>query len=121
MFSFEDLVEIRNRMKAKGWWVQIEGADHGIKFEMEKRRSVCEFVGKIAGIWLRDYMSVLGKSERTVDVLVGWDESKNEFRTISSEVCSSQNGYWLLLPRFISILSYSRSLRQEICHIKLLF
>lgn len=78
---FEDLAEIRKRMKARSWWIQIEGADHGIKFEMEKRRSVCEFVGKIAGKWLSGDVSAFSKSEKMADVLVSWDESGKEFKS----------------------------------------
>jgi len=78
---FEDLAESRKRMKARSWWIRIKGADHGIKFEMEKRRSVCEFMGKIAGKWLSGDVSAFSKSEKTADVLVDWDESGKEFKS----------------------------------------
>lgn len=48
-----DLLEMRRKMKARTWWLRIEGADHGIKFEGEKRWRLCEAVGRIAGHWLR--------------------------------------------------------------------
>ncbi|KAH8654632.1 hypothetical protein BGZ60DRAFT_418923 [Tricladium varicosporioides] len=75
----KDLAEIRKGMKARSWWIQIEGADHGIKFEMERRRSVCEFVGKITGKWLGGDVSAFSKDEKSADMLVGWDESRKEF------------------------------------------
>ncbi|KAH8819804.1 hypothetical protein F5884DRAFT_26943 [Xylogone sp. PMI_703] len=77
---FEDLVGIRKRMEARSWLVRIEGADHGIRFEIEKRRAVCEFVGRIAGRWLSGDVSVFEKNEKLADVLVGWDEGGEEFR-----------------------------------------
>ncbi|TAQ88653.1 hypothetical protein B7494_g3004 [Chlorociboria aeruginascens] len=77
----EDLAEIRKRMKARSWWIRIEGADHGIKFEMEKRRSVCKFVGNIAGKWLSGDVSAFSEGEKTADVLVGWDESGKELKS----------------------------------------
>ncbi|KAE8452412.1 hypothetical protein EG329_001113 [Mollisiaceae sp. DMI_Dod_QoI] len=78
---FEDLAEIRKRMKARSWWVQIEGADHGIRFEVEKRRSVCEFVGRIAGKWLSGDVSAFNENEKTAVVLVSWDENGKEFKS----------------------------------------
>lgn len=69
-------------MKARSWWIQIEGGDHGIKFEMEKRRLVCEFVGKIAGKWLSGDVRGFSNSGGMADVLVGWDESELKFKII---------------------------------------
>ncbi|KAE9379932.1 hypothetical protein N431DRAFT_476974 [Stipitochalara longipes BDJ] len=77
----EDLADFRKRMKARSWWIRIEGADHGIKFELEKRRSVCEFVGKIAGKWLSGDVSAFSKSEKIADVQVDWDESRKVFKS----------------------------------------
>lgn len=80
-----DLAEIRKSMKARSWLIQIEGGDHGIKFEKEKRRSVCELAGKIAGKWLSGDVSAFGRSEKMADLLVGWDESAKEFKCTVSE------------------------------------
>lgn len=82
---FEDLAEIRKGMKARTWWIRIKDADHGIRFEMEKRRSVCQFVGNIAGKWLRRDVSAFGESEKKADVLVGWDESGKQPESTSFE------------------------------------
>jgi predicted alpha/beta-hydrolase family hydrolase len=81
----EDLAKTKKTMKARSWSIRIEGADHGIKFEMKKRRSVCEFVGQIAGKWLRGDMSVFGKSEKNLDMLVTWNKDGTRSKIVSLE------------------------------------
>lgn len=78
---FEDLAKIRKGIKARSWFIQIEGADHGIRFELEKRRAICEFAGNIAGNWLSGDVSAFRKSEKTADLRIGWDESGEEFKS----------------------------------------
>lgn len=78
--DLEDLTKIRKEVRARSWFIRIEGADHGIRFEMAKRRSVCEFAGTVAGQWLNGDVSAFGQSEKAAEVLVSWDESKSSAR-----------------------------------------
>lgn len=77
----DDLTEIRKRMKASSRWIRIEDADHGIKFEIEKRRSVCKFVGELAGKWLIGDVSAFSNNEKTGDVMVSCDELGKDIKS----------------------------------------
>lgn len=61
--AVEDLMDLRDKMKARSWWIRIEGADHGVRFEDEKRRRVCEAVGRIAGRWMNGDRSGFSEGE----------------------------------------------------------
>lgn len=72
------LRRVRERMRARTWWVRVEGADFelgmGMGVEAEERKEkVCGVLGQIAGRWSE---AEEGRDGEKTECTVRWDERR---------------------------------------------
>jgi pimeloyl-ACP methyl ester carboxylesterase len=71
------LKPIRERMRARTWWIKLVKTDHAIWYDPpEKRDAICNIAGQIAAMWNKDGERDPEKTELTID----WDKERNQVR-----------------------------------------
>lgn len=77
MCDLAQLREVRGKMKAKTWMVEVQGADHGMGLKAPQKAGIevmREYMGEMAARWLTT------RNEGKRSCVLSWDEEKGEVK-----------------------------------------
>ncbi|KAH9220340.1 hypothetical protein DL95DRAFT_383253 [Leptodontidium sp. 2 PMI_412] len=67
------LKAIRQRMRARTWWVRMIDGDHALWYDPpEKRVALCYIAGQIAAMWN------VARDPLLTELTLGWDDAANQ-------------------------------------------